>query len=60
MIVIVIFDSDSDSEFKRGVQEANRRSLMTVAPSPVREVVSSLLAFPGEPRNETKLVISWK
>ena len=38
MAAIVI--SDSDSEFERDVQEATRRSLMTVAPSPVREVVS--------------------
>ena len=38
MAAIVI--SDSDSEFKRDVQEATRRSLMTVAPSPVRKIVS--------------------
>ena len=38
MVVIVI--SDSDSKFERDVQEATRRLLMTVAPSPVREIVS--------------------
>ena len=38
MAAIVI--SDSDSEFERDVQEATRWLLMTVAPSPVREVVS--------------------
>ena len=36
----MISDSDSDSKFARDVQEATRRSLMTVAPSPVKEVVS--------------------
>ena len=72
--------SDSDSEFAQDVQEATRQSLMTVAPSSVREVVSDndddeekvavkrlllvkpvfspLLAFQGEPTNETKLVIT--
>ena len=61
MAAIVISDSDSDSEFKQDVQEATRRSLMTVAPSPVREVVSDseddkekvvvkrLLSFPNHP-----------
>ena len=38
MVVIVI--SDSDSKFERDVQEATRQSLMTLAPSPVREIVS--------------------
>ena len=69
MAAIVI--SDSDSEFERDVQEVTRQSL---APSPVREVVSGseddeekvrlvsspFLAFRRQPRNETKLVISWK
>ena len=58
--------SDLDSEFEQDVQEATRRSLMIVARSPVRYTVqlrvvpSPLLAFRGDPRNETKLVISWK
>ena len=38
--IATIVISDSDSEFARDVQEATRRSLMTVAPSPIREVVS--------------------
>ena len=41
MAAIVVYDSDSDSEFEQDVQEATRRSLMTVAPSPIREVVSN-------------------
>ena len=65
---IVISDSDSDLEFERDVQEATRLSLMTVAPSSVRYTLcrwlrlipSPLLAFWGELRNETKLVISSK
>ena len=105
----VISNSNSDSEFKQDFQEATRGLLMTVAPSPVRKVVSDsdddeekvavkrllsftnqsgeylhytdyicgitvlkplcrwlrlipspLLAFQGEPRNKTKLIISWK
>ena len=36
---IAISDSDTDSEFEQDIQEAIRRSLMTVAPSPVKEVV---------------------
>ena len=40
MAAIVVYDSDSDSEFEQDVQEATRWSLMTVAPSPIREVVS--------------------
>ena len=40
MAVIVISDSDSDSEFEREVKEVTRWSLIPVAPSPVREVVS--------------------
>ena len=38
MAVIVISNSDSDSEFERDVQEVTRQSLMIEAPSPVREV----------------------
>ena len=61
MAAIVISDSDSDSEFERDIQEATRQSLMTVALSPVREVVSDsdddeekvavkkLLSFPNRP-----------
>ena len=37
----VISNSNSDSEFKRDFQEVTRGSLMTVAPSPVRKVVSN-------------------
>ena len=40
MAAIVISDSNIDFEFKRDVQEATRQLLMTVAPSPAREVVS--------------------
>ena len=40
MVATVISDSDSDSEFERDVQEATRWLLITVAPSPVREVIS--------------------
>ena len=36
---IAISDSDTDSEFEQDIQEATRRLLMTVAPSPVKEVV---------------------
>ena len=39
MAANAISESDSDSEFERDIQEATRRSLMTVALSPVREVV---------------------
>ena len=39
MAAIAISDSDTDSEFEQDIQEATRRSLMTVALSPVREVV---------------------
>ena len=61
MAAIVISDSDSDSEFEQDIQEATRQSLMTVAPSPLREVVSDsdddeekvavkkLLSFPNCP-----------
>ena len=61
MAAIVISDSDSDSEFERDVQEVTRWSLMTVVPSPVREVVfdsdddeekgavKRLLSFPNRP-----------
>ena len=40
MGAIVISNSDSDSEFKRDVQEVTRQSLITVAPSPVGKVAS--------------------
>ena len=36
----MIMISDSGSEFKRGIQEATRQLLMTVAPSPVRKIIS--------------------
>lgn len=39
MAAIAISNSDSDSEFERDIKEATRQSLMTVAPSPVKEVV---------------------
>ena len=39
MAANAISESDSDSEFEQDIQEATRRSLMTVAPSPVKEVV---------------------
>ena len=66
MAAIVI--SNSDSEFELNVQEATKRSLMTATVTCqgsalyrwLTLVPSPLLAFRGEPRNETKLVISWK
>lgn len=69
MVTTVISDSDSDSEFKQDIQEATRCSLITVAPSPVREVASDsdddeekvaikrLLSFPN---HHVEVGESWK
>ena len=50
MVAIVI--SDSDSEFEQDVQEATRQLLMTVAPPPVRKIIS-------DSDNDEENVPSW-